>query len=201
MEYVEKYNATLSFNMNLVAIDGPKKTATFAYTDDKGKSKQVKKTFDMIHVCPPQTAPDFISASPLADDAGWVDVDPETLQHKRYANIWGLGDATNTPNAKTAAAVRKQAPVVAENLLSYLSEKKTAATYKGYGSCPLTVERGRIVLAEFGYGGQLQPSFPKWLINGQRPTRLAWFLKEKILPWLYWNGMLKGKEWLAKPSR
>jgi sulfide:quinone oxidoreductase len=62
------------------------------------------------------------------------------------------------------------------------------------------VERGKIVLAEFGYGGQLAPSFPKWLIDGTRPSRLAWYLKERILPPLYWQGMLKGREWLAKPE-
>ena len=74
------------------------------------------------------------------------------------------------------------------------------ATYAGYGSCPLTVEKGKIVLAEFGYGGKLQPSFPTWLVQGTRPSRLSWFLKEKMLPWIYWNAMLKGKEWLAEPE-
>lgn len=201
MEYVEKYQAQLSFNSNLVAIDGSARVATFACTDENGKTRKVKKTFDMIHVCPPQKAHGFISASPLADAAGWVEVDPSTLQHKRFDNIWSLGDTAGTSNAKTAAAVRKQAPVVAENLLAVSSGKTPEMVYKGYGSCPLTVERGRIVLAEFGYGGVLQPSFPKWLINGERPTRLAWFLKEKILPSLYWHGMLKGKEWMAKPRR
>jgi len=201
MSYVEKYQAKLAFSSNLVAIDGDKKIATFMQTDAKGKTKQVKKTFDMIHVCPPQRAHAFIASSPLSDDAGWVDVDQTSLQHKRYANIWSLGDAANTANAKTAAAVRKQAPIVAENLLSVAAGKKPVMAYSGYGSCPLTVERGKIVLAEFGYGGALQPTFPKWLLDGTKPTRLAWFLKEKIMPYLYWQGMLKGKEWLAKPKR
>ena len=75
------------------------------------------------------------------------------------------------------------------------------AIYDGYGSCPLTVERGKIVLAEFGYGGKLLPSFPKWLLNGQKATRLAWLLKEKLLPPIYWKAMLRGKEWLAKPEK
>lgn len=201
MEYVEKYQAQLSFNSTLVAIDGPARTATFRCTDENGKTSKVKKTFDMIHVCPPQKAHAFISASPLADDAGWVEVDQASLQHKRYKNIWSLGDAAGTSNAKTAAAVRKQAPTVAENLLAVSAGKSPEMVYTGYGSCPLTVERGRIVLAEFGYGGALQPTFPKWLLDGQKPSRLAWFLKEKILPALYWHGMLKGKEWMAKPSR
>ncbi len=73
------------------------------------------------------------------------------------------------------------------------------AVYDGYGSCPLTVERGKIVLAEFLYGGKVAPSFPGWLNNGLRPSRLAWLLKEKMLPWVYWNAMFKGREWLAGP--
>jgi sulfide:quinone oxidoreductase len=77
---------------------------------------------------------------------------------------------------------------------------KGSAHYDGYGSCPLTVERGKIVLAEFTYGGKVAPSFPSWLIDGTRPSRLAWLLKERILPPLYWKGMLKGHEWMAKPE-
>ena len=154
----------------------------------------------MIHVCPPQKAPDFIRVSPLADSAGWVDVDQQTLRHKQYPNVYGLGDVTSTPNAKTAAAARKQAPVVAENLLADLAGRDLPASYDGYGSCPLTVERGKIVLAEFTYGGKLAPTFPSWFIDGTRPSRMAWYLKERVLPPLYWEGMLKGREWLAKPE-
>jgi len=84
--------------------------------------------------------------------------------------------------------------------LSALGKRSGTVTYDGYGSCPLTVERGKIVLAEFTYGGKLAPSFPQWLINGTRPSRLAWFLKERVLPPLYWEAMLKGREWLAQPN-
>ena len=155
----------------------------------------------MIHVCPPQTAPDFIRVSPLADQAGWVDVDQNTLRHKSFDNIWSLGDVMNAPNAKTAAAARKQAPTVAENVIADIRQTQPTAHYDGYGSCPLTVERGKIVLAEFGYGGKLLPSFPKWLIDGQKPSRLAWLLKERLLPPVYWRAMLRGREWMAKPEK
>ena len=157
--------------------------------------------FDMMHVCPPQTAPDFIRVSPLADAAGWIDVDQATLRHKTYENVWSLGDVMNAPNAKTAAAARIQAPIVAENMIADMQGKSPVAQYNGYGSCPLTVERGKIVLAEFGYGGTLLPSFPKAIIDGTKATRAAWFLKEKILPPIYWKGMLKGREWMAKPEK
>jgi len=198
MEYVNKYNATLNFNHNLVKIDGPAKTAWFAKTNADGSKEVVETQFDMIHVCPPQQAPDFIRSSPLADAAGWVDVDQETLRHKKYTNIWSLGDVTNAPNAKTAAAARKQAPIVAVNVLSDIGAIQGISRYNGYGSCPLTVERGKIVLAEFGYGGKLLPSLPAWVLEGRRPTTLAWVMKKDFLPWLYWNGMLKGREWLVK---
>ena len=200
-KYVERYGATLNFFHNLVAVDGPAKTATFEVAQPESEKETVTVDFDMMHVCPPQCAPDFIRVSPLADVAGWVDVDQATLRHKEYDNIWSLGDVMNAPNAKTAAAARMQAPIVAENLVDDIDGKSPTAMYNGYGSCPLTVERGKIVLAEFGYGGTLLPSFPKWIIDGTKPTRAAWLLKEQILPPVYWKAMLRGKEWLAKPEK
>ncbi|TPE49241.1 bifunctional protein tyrosine phosphatase family protein/NAD(P)/FAD-dependent oxidoreductase [Amaricoccus solimangrovi] len=200
MEYVERYRAGLNFFHNLVAIDGPARRATFEVSEPGQPVRRVETEFDMIHVCPPQVAPDFIRVSPLADAAGWVDVDQATLRHRTYENIWSLGDVMNAPNAKTAAAARKQAPVVAENVVADIAGRAPVAQYDGYGSCPLTVERGRIVLAEFGYGGALKPSFPKFLLDGTRPTRAAWLLKERMLPPIYWRAMLRGHEWMAHPE-
>lgn len=200
MEYIKRYQATLNFSHNLVKIDGEKKLAWFVKTDADGNKETIETGFDMIHVCPPQQAPDFIRSSSLVDAAGWVDVDQETLKHKTYANIWALGDVMNAPNAKTAAAARKQAPIVASNVLSDMGFIKGIARYNGYGSCPLTVERGKIVLAEFGFGGKLLPSMPSWMLEGRQPTHAAWVLKKDFLPWLYWNGMLKGREWLVTPD-
>lgn len=200
MEYIEKYDATLNFFNNLVSVDGSAKKATFRVSKPDTEPTKVVVDFDMMHVCPPQVAPDFIRVSPLADAAGWVDVDQATLRHKSFDNIWSLGDVMNAPNAKTMAAARKQAPTVAENIVADINGGSAVAQYDGYGSCPLTVERGKIVLAEFGYGGALKPSFPKWVVDGTKPTRAAWFLKEKMLPPIYWKAMLKGKEWMAKPE-
>lgn len=194
MEYVGKYGIDLNLGSNLVAVDGPARQATF-----QTAAGEVTRDFEMIHVVPPQVAPQFIADSPLAAESGFVDVDQVTLRHNRYPNVFGLGDAGSMPNAKTAAAVRKQAPIVAVNALAVLDGKEPRCEYDGYGSCPLTVERGKIVLAEFGYGGKLLPTFPSWLIEGTRPRKLSWLLKSEILPWVYWNGMLKGHEWLVKP--
>jgi sulfide:quinone oxidoreductase len=200
MEYIQRYDITLNFMHTLTAVNGDAKVATFTRTAPDGSKTTVTSGFDMLHVVPPQKSPDFIRSSPLADAAGWVDVDLATLRHKKYPNVYGLGDVGNTTNAKTAAAARKQAPVVAHNLLVDMGKLKGDAKYDGYGSCPLTVERGKIVLAEFLYGGKVAPSFPSWLIDGTRPSRLAWLLKERLLPPIYWQAMLKGREWMAKPA-
>ncbi|RZI26952.1 NAD(P)/FAD-dependent oxidoreductase [Pseudomonas sp. 770NI] len=198
MKYVEKYNARLAFNSNLVKVDGPARKAWFEVKDAEGNATVEEKTFDMLHVVPPQLSPDFIRQSPLADAAGWCEVNPHSLQHLRYPHIFGLGDVCGTTNAKTAAAVRKQIVVVAENLLALRKQAPLPLKYDGYGSCPLTVEKGKVVLAEFGYGGKLLPTFP---LDPTQARRSMWFLKATLLPCFYWNGMLKGREWLTRLSK
>jgi sulfide:quinone oxidoreductase len=195
MRYVERYQANLSFNSNLVEVDGPNKTAWFNVKDAEGNVSRIEKKFDLLHVVPPQTAPDFIKNSPLANADGWVDVNQHTLQHTRYANIFSLGDVSSTPNAKTMAAARKQVVIAAENIVAFRAGQDLPSRYDGYGSCPLTVEKGKIILAEFGYGGKLVPTF-NW--DSTLPRRSAWLLKKYSLPWVYWHLMLKGREWLAR---
>ena len=189
LKVVADYGIKTHFSSNLVAIDGNKKTATFEVTEGDKKS-EVTTPFDMIHVTPPQSAPDFIKKSPLANAAGWVDVNPKTLQHVKFSNIFGLGDATSTPNAKTAAAVRKQVPVVVDNILGLINSKPLAEGYDGYGSCPLTTSLNTVMLAEFAYDGKVTPSFP---LLDPRKNRAIWFWgKTTGFPWLYWHLMIKG---------
>lgn len=198
MKYVQRYRAQLHVNSTLVAVDGPARKAWFDEKEASGHVTRVEKSFDLLHVVPPQTAPDVVRESQLANTDGWVDVNQTTLQHVRYPDIFSLGDACSSPNAKTAAAARKQIVVVAENLLAARSGRALATQYDGYGSCPLTVEKGRVVLAEFGFGGKLLPTFP---LNPTVPRLSAWILKKNILPWVYWHLMLKGHEWFARPAK
>ena len=195
MQYIRRYKVNLNLNSTLVEVDGPGKTAWFNVKDADGNVQRISKPFDLLHVVPPQTALDFLKKSPLANADGWVEVDQHSLQHVRYPEVFGVGDCTSTPNAKTAAAARKQVVIAAENLLAQREGKALPSRYDGYGSCPLTVEKGKIILAEFGYGGKIVPTFP-W--DSTKPRRSAWLLKKYVLPWLYWNLMLKGREWLAR---
>ena len=199
MAYIERYGIELNVETALVKVDGPARRAVFERKAAGGRTETVEREFTMLHAVPPQMAPDCVRSSKLATPGGFAAVDEATLQNPDYSNVFALGDVCAASNAKTAAAARQQAPVVAVNALAALDGKPMQAAYSGYGSCPLTVERGKIVLAEFGYGGKLMPTFPSWLLDGTRPTRAAWFLKDRLLPFIYWHGMLKGREWLAGP--
>ncbi|MBI6151600.1 NAD(P)/FAD-dependent oxidoreductase [Serratia surfactantfaciens] len=195
-DYLKKYRAQVNFRHNLVRVEGKRRQAIFALDSDEEEKREVTLPFDMLHVVPPQSAPAFIAQSGLSDGSGWCDVDKFTLQHKRWQTIFAVGDCCATPNAKTLAAARKQVVVVAENIAALINGAPPTAHYDGYGSCPLTVEKGKVVLAEFGYDSKLLPTFP--LLDNTQPSRMAWWLKAWFLPRFYWAGMLRGVEWLAK---
>ncbi len=156
--------------------------------------------FDMMHLAPPQAAPKFIKESPLANEGGWVSVSDKTLQSTKFDNVFGLGDAAQLPTAKTGAAIRKQVPVVVGNILHLIeSNSLTKKEYNGYSSCPLVTGYGKMVLAEFTYGSVFAPDpklkqFPLMISDSSVEHWRLWILKKYLLPYLYWNKMMKGIE-------
>jgi sulfide:quinone oxidoreductase len=190
---VAGYGAKPCFHHNLIAVDGPARRATFSVPDGQGGTREETLAFDMLHVSPPQSAPEFIKSSPLANDAGWIKVCDASLQACAAENIFALGDAVGTGNAKTAAAVRKQAPVVVTNILAQRRGEALTRSYDGYGSCPLTVSLNSVILAEFRYCGVVTPSFP--VLDPGRARYVWWLVKRYGLPAMYWYYMLKGYEW------
>ncbi|MFB9860101.1 FAD/NAD(P)-binding oxidoreductase [Salinicoccus siamensis] len=195
---VEKYSRTLDavierrdirtgFKKDLVKIDGPNKKATFKHVET-GETETLD--YDMIHVVPYMSAPDFIKGSAIADGAGWVDVDASTLQHKKFKNIFSLGDASNLPTSKTGAAIRKQAPVVVSNLHALIKGNAPWRRYDGYTSCPLVTGYGSLVMAEFKYDNVPSETFP---FNQAKERRSMYIMKKYGLPAMYWHGMMKGR--------
>lgn len=195
---VEKYAKTLQdvvkrkqidtkFRHNLIEIRAAAKEAVYRHMDT---NEEIVLNYDMIHVTPPMSAPDFVAKSPLADSAGWVDVDKFTLQHVRYDNVYSLGDASSLPTSKTGAAVRKQAPVLVANLLANAKGESPTATYDGYTSCPVVTGYDTMVLAEFNYEHEPAESFP---FDQSKERFSMMMLKKYGLPNLYWHGMLKGR--------
>ena len=176
---------------NLVEIDGRNRRATFEIVGGDKQGTRVEVAYDMLHVTPPQGPPDALKGSPVSNAAGFVDVDAHSLRHVKYPEIFGLGDAAGTANSKTAAAVRKQAPVVVRNLLHLLRGESIEAGYDGYAACPLTTAYGKVLMAEFIYGGKPTPTLP---LDPRKERYVNWAIKTYGLPRLYWDYMLKGYE-------
>ena len=187
----KRYGIEVHFSSEVTDIDPAAQTVTI--TDNSAQSSE-QLDYTMLHVVPPQSAPDWIKHSPIAkadDPNGYVDIDPHTLQHVRWPEIFSLGDAGSSPNSKTGAAIRKQAPVVVENLLATMDHRPMKGRYEGYASCPLTTSRHTMLLAEFDYSMQPAPSIP--IIDTTHERRDMWYLKRYGLPTMYWNLILKGR--------
>jgi sulfide:quinone oxidoreductase len=192
---IERYGIDARYGHDLVEIRPEKKEAVFQLKNDAAGAR-VTIPYDLLHVAPPQSAPDFIRKSPLAapgaGEFGWIEVDQYTLQHKRYPEVFALGDAAGTPNSKTGASAMKQAPVVVQNLLAVIRGAEPAARYDGYVACPIVTGYGRMLLCEFDYSGKPAPTIP--FIDTARERYDMWLLKRYGLPWLYWNVMLRGRD-------
>jgi len=157
---------------------------------------EIQIPFDFLHLAPPQAAPKFIRDSPLVNEAKWVSVDHGTMQHTKFKNIFSLGDVAGLPTAKTGAAIRKQVPIVVENIVRLKNSQELSANrYNGYSSCPLVTGYGKMVLAEFDYDNNFipDPKLKQLLISDSSKEHWRlWMLKKYILPYLYWNKMMKG---------
>lgn len=195
---VPRYAATLNkvvarkgidvrFRHNLTEIRADSKEAVFQNLET---GEPVVLPYELLHVTPPMSAPDFVKQSPLANADGWVEVDKVTLQHPRYANVFALGDASSLPTSKTGAAVRKQAPVLVKNLLAAMAEKPLPASYDGYTACPLVTGYGKLVMAEFDYNLTPRETFR---IDQSKERRSMYLFKQYVLPALYWRGIMKGR--------
>lgn len=184
---VDKRNIQTHFNRHLVEVRADEKVAVFEGADGEDR---LELEYDMLHVTPPQSAPDFIKESPLSNADGWVEVDKYTTQHVRHPNVFSAGDCSSLPTSKTGAAVRKEVPVLVENLLAHRAGEKLAARYDGYASCPLVTGYGRLILAEFDYDGNPCETFP---FNQAEERYSMYAMKAYALPEMYWHGMLKGR--------
>jgi sulfide:quinone oxidoreductase len=185
-EVIERKQIDTMFKHHLVKVDGEAKKAVIENLDTK---EQQTLSFDMLHVTPPMGPPAFLAQSVLADEAGWIDIHPNTMQHKKFENIFAVGDCTNAPTSKTGAAIRKQAPAAAENLLAVMNGESVRPLYDGYTSCPVVTGYNKLILAEFDYDKNPKESMP---FNQAVERRSMYVMKRDFLPVLYWDGMLKG---------
>jgi len=183
----ESRNIKLNFRHNLCEVKHEKNEAVFEHLDEPGK--KTTYNYSLLHISPPCSAPDVIAKSPLADAAGYVDVNRDTMQHNKYKNIFGIGDCTSAPTAKTAAAVASQTGILKANMKAVMAGKEPKKVYNGYTSCPLTTGNNKVVLAEFGYDGQILETFA---FNQAKERTSMYWMKKEGFPFMYWSTLLKG---------
>ena len=182
----------VAYSRKLTAIDIGARRATFA--SPEGETQEMP--YDFIHVVPPMRAPDVVKDSELAwkegpfAAGGWLEVDKNTLQHRRFPNVFGIGDINGTPRGKTAATVKKSAPLVAHNLVQVLAGRAPDQSFDGYTSCPLITREGSAMLIEFDYEGRLTPTLP--VIEPLQDSFFAWLMKIRMLKPAY-LAVLKGR--------
>ena len=197
LKIYEERNIPINLNVRVKGVDTVAKQVHFEKIETVGDQK-VYTPFIEDYVFLHFTAPDFVREAGLGWTEGklaaeaWVMVDKETLVHKTYPNIISLGDVAGIPTSKTSAAVRKQVPIAAKNLISLMEGKEPEEKYDGYAACPIVTDYGHVLLCEFNYKKEPEISFPFNLIDTSKEQRAAWWLKVHILKPMYFYGMLNG---------
>ncbi len=188
----EERDIRMNYERTLAAIDLGKRIATF-----KTAEGPVELQYDFINVIPPMRAADVVRNSPLpwqegnwAAD-GWIEVDKHTLRHKRFDNVFAVGDVAGVPKGKTAASVKWQVPVAVDHLVAQIEGRESQAHYGGYTSCPLITRLGQAMLIEFDYKDNLVPSFPG-IIAPLEELWISWVMKTMALKPTYIS-MLHGR--------
>lgn len=201
LEIYNERNIPIHLTTRLKGVDTSAKRVYMDHIETIGDEKiitPITEDYEFLHFTPPMSAPDFVKNSGLSwtegklADEGWVMIDKETLVHKTYSNIICLGDCAGIPTSKTSAAVRKQVPVAAMNLISLMDGKSPEMKYNGYAACPIITDYGHVLLCEFDYDKNPQPSAPFTMMDMSKEQAAAWHLKVKVLKPLYFNGMLNG---------
>uniref|UniRef100_A0A674EZ96 Sulfide:quinone oxidoreductase, mitochondrial n=1 Tax=Salmo trutta TaxID=8032 RepID=A0A674EZ96_SALTR len=186
-EIVKNRDIQVNLRHNLIEVRANKQEAVFENLDNPGETEVFE--YEMLHVTPPMGPNPVVKGSSLADEGGWLDVNKETLQHNRYPNVFGIGDCTNLPTAKTAAAVAAQSSILDRTISKVLKNETPDRKYDGYTSCPLVTSYSTVILAEFDYSGQPLETFP---IDQSKERWTMYHMKANVMPQLYWHGLLKG---------
>jgi len=190
-DIVKSRDISVALRHNLVEVRPDEKEAVF---ENLETNEKIILPYNFLHVTPPMSSPDALLLNrDLPDQQGFLNVDSFTLQHKKFSNIFGLGDCINLPPAnKTAAAVSVQTDVVKRNLISLMSGSPLASSYTGYSSCPLITSSKTCILAEFDYFKTPPQPMETFPFNQAKERRSMYHLKADLMPLLYWQGLVKG---------
>ncbi|XP_014223322.1 sulfide:quinone oxidoreductase, mitochondrial isoform X1 [Trichogramma pretiosum] len=184
----KRRSINVNLRSNLIEIRPDRKEAVFEDLDNSDKKSTYE--YSLLHVTPPMGTPVALKQNcELTNASGFLEVNPKTLQHIRYNNIYGLGDCTTTPNSKTMAAIASQSKVLYNNLMQRIAGEEMTWSYNGYASCPLVTGPGKCILAEFDYNLTPTETFP---FDQGKELYSMYLLKKDVFPFIYWNLMVKG---------
>ncbi len=153
--------------------------------------------YDLLVSIPVNKGAEVISRSGMGNELNYVAVDKNTLQSKKWPNVWALGDATDAPASKAGSVVHFQGDTLVENLLRHMQGLAPLPTFDGHSNCFVESGYGKAYLIDFNYDTEPLPgTFP---LPGLGPMTL---LQESPLNhwgkmmfrWLYWNMFLAGAE-------
>ena len=153
--------------------------------------------FDLLTIVPVNMGDELISRSGMGDDLNFVPTDKETLQSKKYENIFVLGDANDIPTSKAGSVAHFSAEILYDNLLSAIEGRPLMAKFDGHSNCYIETGGGKGSLIDFNY--ETEPLPGTYPLPGIGPFGLLQNTKMnhygKILfRWIYWHILLKGKE-------
>jgi sulfide:quinone oxidoreductase len=136
----------------LIAVDPGKRELAF---EGKGSAR-----YDLLVAIPPHRGPGIVRDAGLANEAGWVPVDPRTLATPREG-VHAIGDVTAVPVPgrwkpdvplmlpKAGVFAHAQAPIVARRIAAAVVGEREEATFGGAGYCMLEAGEAR---AGFAFG-------------------------------------------------
>jgi len=167
----------------LISIDAAKQKTVFSETGEV--------TYDFIHITPPMKTGNFLSESDLLNDNGFVDVDAETLEHKKYPQVFAVGDVSGCSVLKSASAISSQVKIITDTIRRLDEGKKPEAKYDGYGSDTLLCPGSKSALYEtWNYQGN--PLSPVIDVDPTKCHVFYWYNTLYLSKTYMMNGVLRG---------
>jgi sulfide:quinone oxidoreductase len=155
--------------------------------------------FDLLVSIPVNKGSEAIGNSKMGDEDGldFALTDKFTLQSKKAANIFVIGDATNVPASKAGSVAHFEAEILTDNILSYINGVPMEAKFDGHSNCFIETGYGKAALIDFNYDTEPLPGkFPLPVLGpmGLLKVSRANHWGKLAFRWVYWHMLLTGKK-------
>lgn len=148
---IEELGIDVLYNTTVSKVDKSNQTMTLVSQN----GDEAIKDFNAGYFLPTTKSDTLLTESGLAtpESNNFLDVDAQTLRHKKYPNVFGLGDCANLPTTKTLWGGYHQLHVVANNVYRNCKGLPLNAKYNGYASAPIITDRNKLTWMEHTYDG------------------------------------------------